>query len=193
MPLGRRRDALLFLHIDEALGSLGGLLIRKLHIGGKPGPTPDLDQQRLVGKLVDIPADGGLGAVRMGHQILNGNDPSVFHQLKNGLLTFGTQHNLLPLRTNFVIGGTGQLLMNNCPVTILNINYSIIYPVMQCIYGRFFQKNELFLSKTDYYRAFRYSLTVSMNALTRASSTAFSNLPSYLKVVAQTAPSEFDS
>ena len=100
MPLGCRRNTLLFLHIYQTFRSLGGLLIRKLYIRGKPGTTPDFDQQGMLGKLVDIPADGGLRAVGMRHQILNGNDSPIFDQLQNGLLTFGTQHNLLPLQTN---------------------------------------------------------------------------------------------
>ena len=46
---------------------------------------------------------------------------------------------------------------------------------------------------SSFYNVFLNSLTISMNSLTRCSSTAFSKIPSILKVVAQTAPSATDN
>ena len=45
----------------------------------------------------------------------------------------------------------------------------------------------------DVYNVSRNALTMSMNSFTRFSSTAFSKIPSILKVVAQTAPSAADN
>ena len=49
------------------------------------------------------------------------------------------------------------------------------------------------LQELNAYRVFLNSFTMSINSVTRATSTACSKTPSYLKVVAHTAPSEFVS